>query len=84
VHEPSPRTLEKYIYASSVFLCVLCLMLIFVFVSRQCERIFMEDGGQADCGVGLGWVGLGVAVVLVAGYSAYRLYGMYRQGPDEG
>jgi hypothetical protein len=40
----------------------------------------MTDFGQADCGVGIGWFGLGGAFVVMALYCGYRLYGLVSEG----
>ncbi len=57
-------------------------MLFFLFfsVSFRCEQIFRENGGEYDCGVGIGWVLFGVAFVGIAVYSLYRLYGLCCDG----
>jgi hypothetical protein len=49
-------------------------------ISARCEQIFRENGGEYDCGVGVGWILFGFAFVVIAGYSLYRLYGVLREG----
>jgi len=76
VREVSRRSLEICGCCITLGLSLAMLTCLFFFVFARCEQIFREDGGQYDCGVGIGWVLVGLAFVAIAGYSAYLLYGM--------
>jgi hypothetical protein len=74
VRELSQRTLEICGCIFTLGLSLAMLAYLFFSVFARCEQIFQEDGGQYDCGVGIGWVLVGLAFVVIAVYSSYFLY----------
>ena len=82
VTELSRRSLNIFGCCFTLGLSLAMLACLFFSVFARCEQIFREDGGQDDCGVGIGWVLVGVAFVVIAVYSLYRFYGMWREGED--
>ena len=80
VREVSQRSLEICGCCITLGLSLAMLIYLFFSISARCEQIFSEEGGQYDCGVGIGWVLVGLAFVAIAGYSVYRLYGMRGEG----
>ena len=73
VRELSRRSLEIYGCCITLGLSLAMLACLFFSVFARCDQIFGEDGGQYDCGVGIGWVLVGGVFVVIAGYSLYRL-----------
>jgi len=81
VRELSQRTLEICGCCITLGLSLAMLAYLIFSVSSRCEQIFREDGGQYDCGVGIGWVLVGVAFVGIAVYSTYHLYRLRKTVP---
>jgi len=84
VRELSPRSLNIILCCITLGLSLAMLAFLIFSVSTRCEQIFREDGGQYDCGVGIGWGVVGIAFVGIAGYSVYRLYELWREGMEKG
>ncbi|MDD1702318.1 MAG: hypothetical protein LUQ31_05000, partial [Methanoregula sp.] len=55
VSELSRRSLNLYGCCFTLGLSLAMLVFLFFSVSSRCEQIFRENGGQYDCGVGIGW-----------------------------
>jgi hypothetical protein len=71
MYEPSWKDVEICSYAANIILCASCLVLLYEFVDRRCEAIFLAGG---DCGVGYGWIGLAAGIVVVGVFSAWKVY----------
>jgi hypothetical protein len=80
VRELSRRSLEISGCCVTLGLSLAMLIYLFFSISTRCEQIFRENGGEYDCGVGVGWLAFGLAFVIIAVYSLYRLYGLWREG----
>lgn len=80
VRELPPRSLNIILCCITLGLSLAMLAFLIFSISTRCEQIFREDGGQYDCGVGIGWGVVGLAFVGIAGYSVYRLYGLWQEG----
>lgn len=44
-----------------------------IFISSRCGQIFREAGPAYDCGIGIGWIAVMLVLVVLGGYSLYRL-----------
>ncbi|MFA4824262.1 MAG: hypothetical protein WC593_03805 [Methanoregula sp.] len=71
MYEPSWQDVEIFAYAATFSQCIACLVLIYVFVNRSCEAIFLKGG---DCGVGYGWIGLAAGIFVIGVFSAWKVY----------
>jgi hypothetical protein len=83
VRELSLRSLMIYGCCFTLGLSLVMLAYLIFSVSSWCEQIFRENGGQYDCGVGIGWFGLAAGLAgtgVHSGWMLYRLTGG-RSGP---
>lgn len=70
-HAFSWKDFEAIASACTLLISVLCLILIYVTVNRQCSEIFLSGD---DCGVGIGWFGLAAGFIGVIVFSVRTLY----------
>ena len=71
MYDPSWRDFETIACACCIILSILCLVLISVTVSRECNEIFLSGD---DCGVGYGWSGLAGGFIVIGAISAWEIY----------
>ncbi|MDO9035509.1 MAG: hypothetical protein Q7U51_09935 [Methanoregula sp.] len=76
MYEPSWQDVEIVEYAATLILCAACLVLIYVFVNRSCEAIFLTGD---DCGVGYGWIGLAAGIFVIGMFSAWKVYRLLKE-----
>ena len=76
MYKPSWQDLDTFAYAASIILCTACLALIYVFVTRSCEAIFLTGD---DCGVGYGWLGLAAGFFVIDVFSAWKVYRLLKE-----
>jgi hypothetical protein len=70
------RDLELAACACAFIISIACLVLIYYIINRSCAEIFLSGD---DCGVGIGWFVMAVAVVGTGIYSAWLLYLMEKE-----
>jgi membrane associated rhomboid family serine protease len=76
MYEFSWQDVELYCCSCLQVLCIACLAIIFIFVSSECNEIFMSGG---DCGVGYGWFGLAGGLFVIGVYWAWNVYRLVRE-----
>ncbi|MDO8871655.1 MAG: hypothetical protein Q7V05_02860 [Methanoregula sp.] len=74
--EPSTRSRDFYGYCFTLGVSVIMLIYMLIMISSRCEQIFRSGD---DCGVGIGWGLVGLAFIVIAIWSGYRLYTMQRE-----
>ncbi len=63
-------------YTGAIILSILCLILIYVTVSRECNEIFISGD---DCGVGYGWSGLAGGFIVIGAVSAWKVWRLVKE-----
>ena len=82
VRELPRKSLKIYGCCFTLGLSLVMLACLFLSVFARCEQIFREDGGQYDCGVGIGWFGLAAGLAGTGVYLGWMLYQMVNgEGP---
>ncbi len=79
MRELSLRTLNVCGCCITLGLSLVMLAYLFFSISARCEQITREEGGQ--CGVGIGWVLVAIAFVVIAVWSGYQVYCLRKAAP---
>nr|WP_321352598.1 hypothetical protein [uncultured Methanoregula sp.] len=77
-HEPQTWYIYAYSFVLLISLFMLAATIIFVFL--HCQRVLALDSSPGTCGVGIGWVLIGMAFAAIAGYSGWQVYRIMQQG----
>jgi lipopolysaccharide export LptBFGC system permease protein LptF len=67
------QTFGKRVGGFVVLFSVLAIVMIFLYVSRECEWIALQSAGQESCGTGFGWAGLAGVFMIIAIYFGNRV-----------
>jgi len=54
-------------------MCIAGLLMIFVFITRECNEIFQSGD---DCGVGHGWFGIAGGFFVIGVFSVWKMYSL--------
>ena len=67
------QTFGKRVGGFVVLFSVLAIVMIFLYVSRECEWIALQSAGQESCGTGFGWAVLAGVFMVIAIYFGNRV-----------
>jgi lipopolysaccharide export LptBFGC system permease protein LptF len=67
------QTFGKRVGGFVVLFSVLAIVMIFLYVSRECEWIALRSAGQENCGTGFGWAVLAGVFLAIAIYFGNRV-----------
>ena len=70
--DPVPDSREIQVYSFFIVLCVIMIAAIALLVYARCSAIFQDPG--SDCGVGIGWPVLVIALIIAAAGCGYRVW----------
>jgi hypothetical protein len=74
-----PRPWDAVAYALALLISLGMFAAVLLFISSHCERVLEQTGAPGACGLGVGWILICIAFLVIAGYSAYQLYVMQKK-----
>jgi lipopolysaccharide export LptBFGC system permease protein LptF len=69
------QTFGKRVGGFVVLFSVLAIVMIILYVYRECEWIALRSAGQESCGTGFGWAALAGVFMVIAIFFGYRVFG---------
>lgn len=74
-----PRPWDAIAYAIVLLISLGMLLAVVFFISSHCEWVYQETGIQGACGIGNGWILFELPFLVIAVYSGWQLYGIWKE-----
>jgi len=74
-----PRPWDAIAYWLTLIISLAMAIEVILFTSSHCDQVYQQTGVPGACGLGIGWIIVCMAFLVIAGYSAWELYGLHKE-----